>query len=118
MVKNLKMIEIQSISQEYSLFMSSYILPFLGFDLQNERMVAVVIIFLIILGIISVKTDLYFKNPILAIFGFKIYKAKLENKEYIYIISKDTMKQNQECNGNQISDSLYFVRRNKNASKN
>lgn len=95
-------------SQNYNFFIpiSTYFIPFItsNFNCLNDWLIALFIIFFI--GLIIIKTDLQYLNPLIVILGFHIYKSYSEEKE-IFILSK--YKLPNECinNFNKITDNLY-----------
>ena len=69
-------------------YLVSYLLPFIGFDLtKGNEFIALIIIFLTI-GVLYIKADLIYINPLLMLFGFNIYEAQFTNESKRILISR------------------------------
>lgn len=57
-------------------FLASYFIPLVSFSLGTTwRHFAVLWLFFVLIGIIYIKSDIYYCNPTLLLLGFKMYKA-------------------------------------------
>ena len=65
---------------EYLTFLTTYIIPLICFDLGSIRDCILLIVLLVLLGILFVKTNLYYQNPSLALIGLNIYIANIKYK--------------------------------------
>lgn len=75
--------EIQKIKNgnyEYLTFLTTYIIPLICFDLNNLQDGILLIVLLVLLGILFIKTNLYYLNPSLALMGLDIYVADINYK--------------------------------------
>jgi len=99
---------------EHLTFLTTYIVPLIFFDLGNLRYVTVLLILLIIIGIIYVKTDMFYANPTLAIMNFHLYEADIKLRdgvhEGIVIISRSELELNSKLVYRKIDRKIYFVR--------
>lgn len=69
-------------------YLVSYLLPFIGFNLTaGNEFIALIIIFLTI-GVLYIKADIIYINPLLLLFGFNIYEAQFTNESKRILISK------------------------------
>lgn len=85
-----KLVEtIENKGAEHLVFLATYIIPLVGFALENSRQVINLGITLFILGAIYVKTNLFYANPTLSLLGFKIFGAKIDGKDVILIAVSD-----------------------------
>ncbi len=85
---NREVINIVSKNDQVLSYLVSYLLPFIGFDLtQSNEFVALIIIFLTI-GVLYIKADLIYINPLLLLFGFNIYEAQFINGSKRILISR------------------------------
>jgi hypothetical protein len=80
---------IENKGAEHLVFLATYIIPLVGFALENNRQVINLGITLFILGAIYVKTNLFYANPTLSLLGFKIFGAKIDGKDVILISISD-----------------------------
>ncbi len=79
-------IEIKNQDYNYLAFFIMYMIPFLD---KNDILIMVILAFI---GLILIKTDLFYNSPSLALFGYKLYKVKLEEHSNTFtIISKDDL---------------------------
>lgn len=83
---------------EYLTFLTTYIIPLVCFDLEKPNECVLLVILLILLGVIFIRTNLYYTNPALCILGFNLYEADIEYKSEIIsnlkIVSKIKLKEN------------------------
>lgn len=61
-------------------FLTTYIIPLICFDLGSIRDSILLIVLLVLLGVLFIKTNLYYLNPSLALIGFNIYIADIKYK--------------------------------------
>lgn len=73
--------KIENINYEYLTFLATYIIPLTCFDLDNIQEWLLLICLLIIIGVLFIKTNLYYQNPSLALMGFNIYVADITYKK-------------------------------------
>lgn len=81
-------------SYEYLTFLTTYIIPLISFKLSECRYVIIFIILLIVVGIIFVKTDLYYGNPTLALMGYRLYRVTISNHpelNEVILITRDKL---------------------------
>ena len=83
-----KVSAIKNKNYEYLTFLTTYIIPMVCFNTSDVRDCIVMAILLIVLGVLFVKTNVYYLNPTLALLKFNIYEATLDEQDYI-LISKD-----------------------------
>jgi len=69
-----KITELENIDYEHLTFLTTYIIPLVCFQFENFRYIITFILILLVIGLIYIRTDLFYANPTLAILGFRIYK--------------------------------------------
>ena len=104
-----KVIMIENLNWEHLTFLVTYVIPFLSFNLNEDRNGLVFFLVLIIIGIIYIKTNMFYTNPTLALLGYHIYKLSTTNKENIIIISKDVIQENDRIQYQLLSDNIYMA---------
>ena len=91
-----KITKIKNGNFEYLTFLTTYIIPLICFDLNSIRDCILLFFLLVLLGVLFIKTNLYYLNPSLALIGFNIYIADIEYKEAkiedLYVLSKTKLK--------------------------
>lgn len=112
---SLKVLECKSESYEHLTFLSTYIIPFLGFNFESVFRLLAYLMLIVIVGIIFIRTDKYYANPTLAIFGYKLYKVTLSdcNNHYesITVLTKSDLKSGHNVSYQFISNTVCFVRK-------
>lgn len=105
-----KILEVQDKGAEHLVFLATYVIPLVGFGLDNVRQVINLAITLIILGAIYIKTNLFYANPTLSLLGFKIFSAKIDGKDVI-LISRERLESDDTINFLPLDRSIYFVKK-------
>lgn len=102
--------DIETKDFDHLTFLSTYIIPLITFNLINTRSFIVVCLLLIMIGIIYIKSNLYYLNPTLLLFGYKIYKAK-ENGRNLVLITKNVILDAQvESKYIDLGNNIYFLK--------
>lgn len=106
--------KIQDINYEHLTFLATYVVPLISFDFGSGRQMAVLALLLAVMGIIYIKTDLFYANPSLALLGFRIYRAdgsfKHMNREGIILICRTKLAEKQHVSYIKLDDRIYYVR--------
>jgi hypothetical protein len=107
--------KIKNRTYEHLTFLTTYIIPLICFDLSKFRYSLVLLLLLIVIGIIYVKTDIYYANPTLAILGYHLYEADVELRdekvhEACILVARDKIKLNSKLEYLQIDDEIFFVK--------
>ncbi len=105
--KVIKKIEDQN--YEHLTFLTTYIIPFIRVKLEG-RDILITFLLLIIIGAIFVKTNLFYKNPTLALLGYKLYKVDTEASSNLIFISKQKLKVGDRVHHIYFGDNIYFVK--------
>lgn len=87
-------------------FLSSYIIPLVSID---KPLIASIL--LITLAIMHIKANLFYKNPILAIFGYHLYNIKTKTSSNIIAISKEKLIINDYIKYINLGNSIYYVKK-------
>ncbi|HAS8622930.1 hypothetical protein ACS86_00545 [Vibrio alginolyticus] len=111
----LRVLESKSESYEHLTFLATYIIPFVGFNFDSIPRLLAYLFLLVIIGLIFIRTGMYYANPTLAIFGYKLYRITLadQNNHYeaVTAIAKDDIKQGVNVYYQFISKTVCFVRK-------
>lgn len=106
--------KVESINYEHLTFLATYIIPLISFDFESARQMLVLGLLLVVMGVIYIKTDLFYANPSLALLGFYIYKAdaafKNGNREGVVIISREKMILGQKVSYIKLDDRIYYAK--------
>lgn len=108
-----KLVKVESINYEHLTFLATYIIPLVTFDFESTRYLIVLGLLLIFMGIIYIKTDLFYANPSLALLGFHIYKAdgnfkNNESRQNIIIITRCKLKNLDRVSYIKLDERIYY----------
>lgn len=110
----LTVIECRGEDYENLTFLATYIIPFAGMSFDTINKVVAYVLLLVVIGVIFIKTEKYYANPTLAIFGYRLYKADLSDSNSFYssimVISKSELNAGSNVHYKFLSDSVCFVR--------
>lgn len=102
---------IENINYESVTFLATYIVPLACIDLDKERNPIVLGVILILIGWIYIKTNLFYTNPTLAIWGYQIYKISVTQKQNIIVIIRGKLHKDDSIYLKNIDDKIYFAKR-------
>jgi hypothetical protein len=94
---------------EHLTFLTTYIIPFLRFKLEGRDLI-ITILLLVIIGAIFIKTNLFYKNPSLALLGYRLYKCSLKSGSSVIYISLSPLKKGDHVQPILLSDNIYFAK--------
>lgn len=102
---------VENISNNHLSFLATYILPFVTFDFKDSRNWIILIFMLIVIGIIYVKTNFFYTNPTLSLFGVYVYYITFEKDDIkIIAISRRKLNINDVVKRRLIDENIYFVK--------
>lgn len=76
-----KITDLQRHDGEVMSYIASYVVPFVTFPLGGWQQVSALVIFLLLLLVIYVSSNMIYINPMLTILGYHLYEVRLENSE-------------------------------------
>ncbi len=110
--------KIEGINYEHLTFLATYLVPLISFNFDSERQMVVLAILLIVMGVIYIKTDLFYANPSLALIGFHIYRAngdfKTGIRENIILICRSKLTEGQKVSYIKLDKRIYYTKETKN----
>lgn len=109
-----KITKIENVNWEHLTFLTTYVIPFVTFNFNEERNGLIFFLLLFIIGLIYVKTNMFYTNPTLALLGYQIYKVSTTNRENVIIISKGSLSQNDWIESKLLSDNIYIANKTTN----
>lgn len=65
-------------------YIASYIIPLVTFPLNGWQQIATLLVFIVVLGVVYVNSDMIRINPMLNIVGYHLYEITVENGEEPY----------------------------------
>ncbi|WP_297510038.1 anti-phage protein KwaA [Flavobacterium sp.] len=111
-----KVESIENIDYEHLTFLTTYIVPLVCFNFISIRYLIVLLILLIIIGIIYIRTDLFYANPTLAILQFRIYKisgnfVKDGIRNNIILITRDKLQKDDLVKYIKLDNRIYYAKK-------
>ena len=111
-----KITQLENIEYEHLSFLTTYIIPLICFSFDNIRYIYVFIILLVVIGMIYIRTDLFYANPTLAILGFRIYKIKGSfrdgERDNIILITREELHLNDYITYIKVDNRIYYAKKN------
>ncbi|MFQ1850299.1 anti-phage protein KwaA [Aeromonas veronii] len=112
---SLLVIDCKSENYEHLSFLATYIVPFAGLNFDSPLKLLAYLFLLIVIGIIFVRTDKYYTNPTLSIYGYKLYRATLADHVSHYhsviVLTKHDLRKGQNIAYKFISEDVCFARK-------
>lgn len=113
---------IENVDYEHLTFLITYIVPLLTFDFSHIRSQIVFFFLLFAIGVIYIKTNLFYANPTLSILRFRVYKVngKFVNsdvRQNIILITKEFLSKQDRVQYIILDEKIYFARKLKNGEK-
>lgn len=107
--------EIENIDYEHLTFLTTYIVPLVCFNFDNVRYQIVLLLLLCVIGMIYIRTDLFYANPTLAILRFRIYKISGEfingtTRNNIILITRDQLVKNARVTYIKLDERIYYAK--------
>lgn len=106
--------KIEGINYEHLTFLATYVVPLISFDFGSGRQMIVLALLLIVMGVIYIKTDLFYANPSLALMGFHIYRAdgdfKTGLREGVILICRSKLVEGQKVSYIKLDDRIYYAK--------
>jgi len=96
----------ENINHELIGILSAVVLPFLTVSFCTPREFLASIFMLIVIGLITTRSTIFYKNPVLVLLNLKIYTLTVEHKELKSEVSIDVI----SFKDIQLADSLYLKR--------
>lgn len=106
-----EIIMIEDVDCEHLTFLTTYIIPLVCIPISEKKYFLILIILMIVIGAISIKTNLFYANPTLALLGYHLYKIDTDDglKSKI-ILSKDALDTGSKIQYIKIDEKTYYAR--------
>jgi hypothetical protein len=99
---------IEDKNAEHLVFLATYVVPLVGFGLDNIRQMINLGITLCLLGALYVRTNLFYANPTLALLGFRIFNVTFKDGPAI-LISNTGLEKGDAVNVLKLDRNIYFA---------
>jgi hypothetical protein len=98
-------------NKEYITYLGTYLLPFIGFDKQTPFDVAANLVLFLTIGMIYVRTDMIYTNPMLLFFRYDLYEITDEKENKLICISKDHFQVGDQPTGSKLGEKTYLIKK-------
>lgn len=89
-------------------YIVSYLLPFIALPSSNTGDLISLGIFIVVLAVLYINSDMIHINPVLNLMGWHIYEVEKDSGQICTVISKQKIRVNQEIQVGQIGDDLFI----------
>jgi hypothetical protein len=89
-----------------------YMISFFRFDLGGIQSFSCFLLFMVLMCVLTIRTQNIFINPILALAGYGLYDVEFTRGQedfHAILLSQHKLHRNQECRVRQLADFLYCV---------
>lgn len=112
-----KVSKIEDKSADHLVFLATYVIPLLSFNLDTTRQIVSLVITLTLIGAIYVRTNLFYANPTLSLLGFKICTVKFEQTKTgvpsgtAVLIAREDITVGTSVNMLRLDKNIFFARK-------
>jgi hypothetical protein len=111
-----KIISVENKTKDALTYLVPYIISFIGFDLNRWQDLTSLFILLVILFAVYAKSDLLYINPLLALFGYQVYRVEVkkiaagcdDKKWDITVLTSEKMKVGDDIEVRDLSDNVFL----------
>lgn len=90
-------------------YIASYLVPFVTFPLGGRKQILTLLIFMAVLMIIYVRSNMIYINPVLNIFGYHLYEVEVEHSRRAhYYIARKPLERGCDIRFVVLSDDIYL----------
>ena len=108
--------KVENIEHEHLAFLTTYIIPLVCFNFEDFRSVLVFSILLVVIGVIYVRTDLFYANPILALLNFRIYRISGIGRDgteiHAILITRDELREKDYVRYIRLDSKVFYAYKN------
>lgn len=95
-------------------FFMTYLVPLILCDISNIILLFVLVLVLFFMFILMYRTDIYYINPILIVFGYNLYRIKIKDGNYYNCICKEKLEEKDKIIYKSLSNDILFGRKSQN----
>jgi len=100
----------ERINYEHLTFLATFILPVFAIGLETINDMIVLFFILFFMGIVYIKSGMYYLNPIFLMFGWYLYKIKMDDKELV-ALSTFKLDNNSNFIEKKIDENFIFIQK-------
>jgi len=93
-------------------YIASYLIPFVAFPLEGWQQITAVLVFITVLLVVYVNSNMIYINPMLNLIGYHLYEVTLEHSELShYLIIRHRIVRGERLQLVKIGDGIFLGRR-------
>lgn len=90
-------------------YIASYIIPLVTFPLNGWQQITTLLIFIVVLGIVYINSDMIRINPMLNLAGYHLYEISVENGEQSYsLLTRRRIERNEVVRIVDVGSGIYL----------
>jgi len=105
-----KIKKIKNLNYEHLTFLTTYIIPFICFDLDDARNTVIFVFLLLVIGAIYIKTNLFYANPTLALLGYHIYQVDTATESEMVLITQGKLENGDSFSDIDLGEAIYYAK--------
>ncbi len=112
-----KVVSVERKDGEVMGYVASYLIPFVTFSIDNEHgqvsvpQVLALAVFLLVLLVIYVNSNMIYINPVLNIFGYHLYAIEIEHGgREVYYLARKPVRRDESISYVRLSDDIFLER--------
>lgn len=95
-------------TNEYVIYVVTYIIPFMVDNFLEPARIFALVVMMVTIGALYIRTNYFHINPILNLFGYKLYKIFDEsNNKYLLLSKRGKIKNSQKINATALNLNIY-----------
>jgi hypothetical protein len=107
-----KVIELQKRDGDVMSYIASYLIPFVTFPLEGWQQITAVLVFIAVLLVVYVNSNMIYINPMLNLIGYHLYEVTLEHSELShYLVIRHRVVRGERLQLVKIGDGIFLGRR-------
>ncbi len=107
-----KVVELQKRDGDVMSYIASYLIPFVTFPFSSWEQKAAIIVFMVVLLVVYVNSNMIYINPMLNLIGYHLYEVTLEHSELShYLIVRDRIVRGERLHLVKIGESIFLGRK-------
>ncbi len=91
-------------------YFAVYVLPFLGINIQSWNTALALLLLFIIIGIMYVKSDSIFMNPLFTLIGLNIFRLKIAKAPDVVLITRGVPAIDHPQTALELSEGIFIAR--------
>jgi cbb3-type cytochrome oxidase subunit 3 len=111
-ISQAKVTEVEKRDENVVSYIASYLIPFVSFPLDTFEHIAVLLIFVGVLFILYVNSNMIYINPMFNMIGFHLYEIRIESDQVShYLIARQLIRPDRMLYYVEISDNVYLEKK-------